>query len=319
MKRTFTYIIFQFIVIYSFAQSEIKTDKSNDKVTIENLSDTCDLALPLQDRLRFSVASFSVNTVSVPTTLGENMATMLTNGLQNTNCFRVLQSVNEMKDINAVNAFNNTNDSKTNFLKEQFIVTGEITEYSKQDKDKSIAGVKVGKDVVKLGFIIQILDPGTRDVLFSKSFNIEGKASTGGSFGVTVPYMGRINLAEATNNDPALADAMENGIMQAVSYIAANKQKIPLPDEAAANINTSTLTIAGITFNQINEVDAWIKSDTQCVDTKKGSFENGVMTFTVTHRHSVYDLLTNLTSNSKNKIQVLEVGNNGPIKLTIIK
>ncbi|HRF75263.1 MAG TPA: CsgG/HfaB family protein [Chitinophagales bacterium] len=319
MKYTFTYLIFQFIVLCSFAQNEIKSDKSNDKVTIENLNDTCDSALPLQNRLRFSVTSFNINTVSVPNTLGENMATMLTNGLQNTNCFRVLQSVNGMDDINAVNAFNNSNDSKSSFLKEQFIVTGEITEYSKQDKDKSIAGVKVGKDVVKLGFIIQILDPGTRDVLFSNSFNIEGKASTGGSFGVTVPYMGRINLAEATNNDPALADAMENGIMQAVSYIASNKHKIPLPDETAANINTSILTITGITFNQINEIDAWIKLDTQCVVTKKGSFENGVMTFTVTHRNSVYDLLTNLTANSQNKIQVLEVGNTGPVKLTILK
>jgi len=80
-----------------------------------------------------------------------------------------------------------------------------------------------------------MVDPETREVIATQSFNVEKK--TGGSVqaGVTMPYgLGSINAMSTAFQNPAVQDATEDCIIKAVQYISSQKDKINMPEKRRA-------------------------------------------------------------------------------------
>jgi len=197
------------------------------KVSEEEIQPRCK-DIPLDQRIRLTVARFNVTTPNTGGEFGANMATQLTNALQEINCFNVLGRQADNKDLTDEADFGkseyadkNTAVTKGKMKSAQIIVTGEITEYNLDTKTARYAVVKTSKQTMKLGFIIQIRNAETREVLFSKSFNVEGKSGGGTDIGV-----GKLSMGGGSSNNPAVANALEQGIKEAVEYIADQKDKM---------------------------------------------------------------------------------------------
>lgn len=129
----------------------------------------------------------------------------------------------------------------------------------------------------------------------------------------------KMNLAEAANKYLVMSDAFENRILLAVSYLAMDKNEIPLLDKSFANLKISTLTVSSITFGQIDLVGQFLKSGPNSVEIQKGEFKIGVMTCTDKHIFTAYDLSLNVIANIGYQLQVIEISNNVNIKLTFTK
>ena len=202
---------------HAFAQKRVK-------VTDEKVEAQC-RDLPLRQRIRVTVARFNVTTPSSTSEFGANMATMLSNALQETGCFNVLSRLADKGDLEGELEFSQSKHadqskaiSDGKMLSAQLVITGEITEYNKNSKDVSYTVVKTGKETVKLGFIVQIKNPETREIYFSKSFNVTGKAGGKTNIGI-----GGIKLAGGNSSNPAEANALEQGIIEAMDFIASKR------------------------------------------------------------------------------------------------
>lgn len=188
--------------------------------------------LPPAKKVRVSVSSFDVSTISNPGQLGDELAQMLTDALQQVNCFNVLLSVKDSKNMTDEIKFGqsgNTMDGsspQTGKMKgAQVIVMGKVVSFSSGGKSGGALGISVsGGNKAKVGLIIQLINPETRELLTSTSFETEGK--TGGFSGVK---MLGFNMAGSTNNN-AVQDAVHKGIIKAVEFIASKKDMMPLPD-----------------------------------------------------------------------------------------
>ena len=137
--------------------------QEDEKVKMEAVRQEC-TALPLEKRARISVTRFTVTTVQpgrqtqqnaaannrlkalgtifnkgqapeadkIPPILGDNLTTMLTNALQEVNCYRVLESLSNNKDLTGeIDAGNNGYSSKKTpkagkQLGAQIVVTGYV-------------------------------------------------------------------------------------------------------------------------------------------------------------------------------------------------
>ncbi len=186
----YAFILFAMLLSINFLSAQKKPKE--DKVTVVDdhpLKQCTDL--PREKRARIRVSRFAVTTstsaqddarknqqsnveafrsifgrnnnepsksTGAQPTLGENLATMLTTSLQNVNCFRVLDNVNDdnKKEIN--DDFNSKNSSAKagHGVGAQILAVGEVTEYNIQSKSQNIMGVGSGKKVVKLGFRLKI-------------------------------------------------------------------------------------------------------------------------------------------------------------------
>jgi curli biogenesis system outer membrane secretion channel CsgG len=182
--------------------------KSNQKgkesaITLEQVAEKCK-GQPLDKRLTIKVVRFNVSNSRAQEQgeFGGELATMLTNALQKTNCFRVLETDGNMGDI--------TGDG----LDAQLVVTGEVTEFS--EKNTTIIGIQKSK--VNIGFILKVLNPQTSDILFSESVNGES-ISSGFSSGVFT----------TTKLSGAVANASEQAIIKATEILADQKDRIEAP------------------------------------------------------------------------------------------
>ena len=201
------------------------------KVAFDEIKPQCPDAPPSK-KVRISVSSFEVSTINNPGQLGDELAQMLTDALQNVNCFNVLLSSKDSKQLTDEIKFGqsgNTEDGsapQTGKMKgAQVIVLGKVTSFSSGGKSGGAFGINVtGGNKAKVSFIIQLINAETRELITSKSIETEGK--TGGFSGVKV--LG-LNAAGGTNNN-AVQDAVHKGIIAAVEYIAAHKDLLPLPD-----------------------------------------------------------------------------------------
>ena len=189
--------------------SNIASSQNKVNITMENVKEICKDE-PLEKRVRITVARFNVATSGASSELGENMSTMLTNALQDVNCFRVLESLKHKEDMTGEIDWGSSEYSsgsaapqKGKMVGAQVVVTGEITEFTQQDKSVNVSFISSSKKIVKLGFIVKMVNPETRDVLFSKSFNVQGR--TGGSVNASL-LRGLVNFGGGSGNNPAIAD-----------------------------------------------------------------------------------------------------------------
>ena len=164
----------------SFAQSP-KADKNKDKVTIEDIQPIC-TDLPKEKKPRVTVANFKLTAPNAPRDqFGENLATMLTNALQKVQCFRVLERLANMGDVqaeldyqgNSGNVSKKSTVQKGNMMGANVIVQGEVTEFEQSAGGVGVTLVKTKSYKAKVGIIIRLVDPETREVIASESFNVE--------------------------------------------------------------------------------------------------------------------------------------------------
>lgn len=294
----------------TFCQKEKKL-----KITFEDVKHKCD-SLPLKERPRVSVTRFDVTTTNTPPELGANMATMLENALLETQCLRVLESLDNSSDMtkeldmaNSEYANAASVGKKGKMLGAQAVVTGEITEYNEGDNTVGVAFVKTNAKKVRLGFILKVLDPQTRDIIWNKSVNVEGKSGGGASFGFGLPFVGRLNLASSVKNNPALANALENGVLESCSMLADNINSIPWPEAMDPDLKLTKITVLGTTYSEMGAFETLVKGASGVSKTTKG-FSGGTGTVETYHKGSTDDLMGALdpTVSGKYNVETVEEG-----------
>lgn len=204
------------------------------KVTFEEIRQMCE-NVPLEKRLRMSVSSFKSATPEATEKFGDELSHMLSNALQNVNCFNILLSQKDIVEITNEIEFaesGNVNKSKApkkgKMLGAQIIVMGKVTEFSTGENSIDALGLKLGGDIAKLGFIVQLINTETREIVASKSVNVVGNA--GGFKGFKIFNTEVAGVTRPFNGNKAVADAMEKGIIKAIEFIAQSRDKLPFPN-----------------------------------------------------------------------------------------
>lgn len=296
------------MLAHSFGQRD-------EKVTMDQVKQQC-ASMPLEKRARVSVTRFNVTTstgdvatqqnanannglkalgtvfnkgnapaaTTVPPTLGENLASMLTNALQGVNCYRVLESLDNNKDLTGeIDAGDNKYSSKKTpkggkQLGAQIVVTGEITEYSVKDKGVSVVGVGSKNKVVKIGFILKMINPETRDVIASNKFRVETKS------GKSLSVLGIVSTKES---DPAVAAVMEDGVVQAIEFMARMRDSLNITadgsfagNSSSTGSNDTEITLSNATYASFSAFAGILNSVTGFVSMEK-SFTGGIGSYTV--------------------------------------
>lgn len=226
--------LFFFIILFTsqlvpenlFAQ---KKGKEPD-VTIEQVAEKCK-GLPKNQRVVVKVARFSVSTKSAQanSTFGDELATMLTSALQQTNCFRVMETNKNVSDATGEMAFaqdgftNGSGPQAGQMLGAQLVVTGEITDFSEGSSETNIMGVGKKSNKATVGFTLKVLNPQTGELLFSKDVNMQGSNS-----GKAFDLFG-VKTSSSTENR-AVQDATQKAIIKAVEILAGEKDNMEIPE-----------------------------------------------------------------------------------------
>ena len=303
--------------------------QEDEKFKLEEVKQQCS-ALPLEKRARVSVTRFTVTTRQpgteteknarannrlkalgtifnkgeapqadkIPPTLGDNLTTMLTNALHEVNCYRVLESLSNNKDLTGeIDAGSSQYSSKKTpkagkQLGAQIVVTGEVIEYSEKDKGVSVVGVGAKKKYIKMGFNLKMINPETRDIIASHVFRIESRANK------SVSVLG---LVKTGDTDPAVAAVMEDGIVEAVQYMAKVRDSLKITaDGSFAGNGSSTgereteISLSNANFASYTAL-ANIISGLPGYKSMEKSFTGGIGSYSVTHTGSTDELLTQMS------------------------
>jgi curli biogenesis system outer membrane secretion channel CsgG len=221
--------ILQLTVTPLFAQKKKDKEKDKAEITIEEVAERCK-GIPSADKVTIRVARFNVSTNKAGGEFGQEMATMLTAAIQQTSCFRVLETNRNMSDmtgeigVGQQGFTDGSGPEAGQLLGAQLVATGEVTEYAKGGSSNTFGGiVTVGKEKATIGFIIKLLNPQTGEVLFTKAVNAKGESSSKSTFAVP-GYRQNSN-----DGDRAVSNAMEKGIIQAVQLMIDAKETIEIP------------------------------------------------------------------------------------------
>ena len=116
--------------------SSLTFSQKAPKVSFEQIREMCE-NVPLEKRIRMSVSSFKSATQDATEKFGDELSHMLSNALQNVNCFNVLLSqkdiseiTNEIEFAESGNVNKNRAPKKGKMLGAQIIVLGKVTEFS---------------------------------------------------------------------------------------------------------------------------------------------------------------------------------------------
>ncbi len=293
------------IFLYGFTNSVAAQD-----ISFEEVKQICKSDIPREDRIRVSVVRFSSRMrTRNSNNLGAELATMLTNALYEVNCFRVLESASNMNDFDAEYQLNNSGytdasgSSKGKMLGAQVIITGEITEYGEGKKSFGAFGVSVGKQKANVGFVLKVLDVNTREVLFSQSVNMEGKA--GGFNGARI--LG-FEMVGSTDRSKALNNAIEKAIIKAAEVLAKSKDKWGVESNAAVlNRNKSIqVVVTGIGFGEVVNLSNELKAISGVTKVTK-SFKDGKGVYSVTTSKSGEDIAFDILEAVGTKFEITEV------------
>ncbi len=233
--RTFNFTFTTFLILLIIICIAPTTAKAQGKdFSIETISAKCK-GIKREDKVRITVTRFSVSSRAAQATgqFGEELTAIMTNALQQTNCFRVLESTKNKADLEDEAGYNESGATIGNGpqrgkqMGAQAIVTAEITEYNDGNNSVSFAGLSVGNAKAKIGVIVKVIDPETRDILWSKSINGIGKKG-----GFTGARLFGFNFAGSTTVSEAMSAAIEDLTLKTVELMVNEKEEIigQLPD-----------------------------------------------------------------------------------------
>ncbi|MEZ4942155.1 MAG: CsgG/HfaB family protein [Saprospiraceae bacterium] len=185
------------------------------KTKVEKVEATCK-GLPRDQRPRISVSSFNITRSSAQGVVGNELASMLANALNQTECFNVLISLKKLDtgeiQFNQSGATDGSGPEAGKMKGAQLVIDGEITEYNQE----KIHILGVGSNKAHIGFILTISDPQSREILWSES--IEQK--------ITKPEVRVFNTDIMKFGSRAMEDAVEKAILESVSLIVSQKELI---------------------------------------------------------------------------------------------
>ncbi|MBR9923328.1 MAG: hypothetical protein GYB31_21050 [Bacteroidetes bacterium] len=311
--RQLSIALFSLVFLCLSAKATLAQDSDKLDITYEEIQKQCE-DKPLNERIRVVVTKFNVTTGYRSYELGDNMATMLTNALQGVNCYRVLESWSNQEDfmqeldVNEEYMDPNTVNEKGKLQGAQLVVTGEVTEFSIQTKSVGVLGVRTNKEIVKLGFVLKLINPVTRDILYSESINVEGKAHGSGSLGLSIPRFGRINLAGASNDNPAVANALEQGVIVATEKMTRIKDQLELPEAPDPNSTLTTIQISNADYMAVRNLETVVQSAAGVSSVEK-TFENNTGTLRVRHTGATEELLDKIYGSIQTGYEITEVSN----------
>ena len=201
------------------------------KIEFERVKKQCK-KLAYEDRVRLTVVRFNVTAKEAQRQFGGELATMLTNALQEVNCFRILESSINLDDMtNEIEmgemgyTTNASSAQSGQMLGAQAILTGEVTEFYEGQGKGGAFGLSIVKNKARIGFVLKVINPQTREVLWSKSIEAVGKKP--GKFNGAQLF--GVKIAGGSTENTAIGDAVERGIIKAVQLLAEEKDNIPFP------------------------------------------------------------------------------------------
>lgn len=229
-RTTFRLGVSLFVCLLLVAPGWAQKKSKEPDVTMEQVAEKCK-GLPRSQRVIVKVARFSVSSKlsQANETFGDELATMLTSALQQTNCFRVMEMNKNVADATGEMAFaqdgftNGSGPQAGQMLGAQLIVTGEITDYSEGSSETNILGVGKKSNSATIGFNLKVLNPQTGELLFSKDINMQGSNS-----GKAFDLFG-VKTSSSTENR-AVQDAIQKAIIKAVETLADEKDKMEIPE-----------------------------------------------------------------------------------------
>ena len=263
--RISLFAILLFMVTFcttSFAQN---MEKDKTKTTFENIKKVCG-DTPLNQRPRITVARFNVSTPSASYEFGGELATMLSNALQQTSCYRVLESIDNFSDMtNEIDlqssgyVQSSSAPKAGQMMGAQFVITGEVTEYNLGKTGLKLGAVGFGGGKASIGFIVKVVNPATREIIFSESVNTEGKKGFQG-----MNFFG-IEAIGGNFENKAVADAAEKGIIKAVEFLSIQKDNLMLDgdsdafkDGSASNVFTN-IEFTNANFSKVRQLESKLK------------------------------------------------------------
>lgn len=340
-------IIASLLICCTYSLISLNSSAQNKvKVKDEEVKSICEVT-PLKDRIRLSVTRFNITTNGSAKSkatgnenyntnwyynqsnsqtnpeagmgeLGQNMATMLQSALQQTNCFNVLLNLDNKYDLDKEIEFGQSSSAnkKTaikqgNMQSPQVVITGEVTEFNNQSSGATIGFVKTSKQTVRLGFIITITNPETREVYDSRSFNVEGKSGGKISLGIGIPtWYGnqRLDFSGGNKYTPAVANALEQGIIEACEWIAGRKNVMIIPEVNATKTSGAemiTVTVRNVDYNKSKAFNTML-SGNNLIKNIEPNFQDNVSTITLEYNGTSSKLLDEIMSTSLgNQLNVL--------------
>jgi curli biogenesis system outer membrane secretion channel CsgG len=325
IKKTISlfFITVSLICLNTFCYSQdadVKSDKNKDKVTIETIKPVCpDLAQDKKPRL--TVANFKLTAPNAPRDqFGDNLATMLTNALQHVQCYRVLERLANMGDVQDELKFQNSGDvnkktavAKGNMMGANVIVQGEVTEFEQSANGMGVGIVKKKSYHAKVGIIIRMIDPETREVLAIESFNVEKKIGGGFQVGVTLPGNIPVNAMSTAFSNPAVQDATEDCIIKATQYIASQKDKVKLPENSVPDgASQYTLTVKNIDYSKLSTVASAIEKIPGVNNVNSDDFNENTANIIVTQTIKLKELIDKvMAANTGVKLSVTGMSKDG--------
>jgi len=262
--------IFKYLIITVCGLFISNPNCSAQDVSFEKIKEICE-GVDRKERIRVSVIRFSsqMNTRD-HNQLGDELAAMLENALFKVNCFNVLASASDKKDFDDEYSWtnggytNNTGAQKGNLMGAQAIITGEITEYAEGQKKGGALGVNIQRSKAHVGFVLQVKDPMTREMLFSESIDMEGKST-----GFNGASLFGLQVAGSSDRSAALNDAVEKAIIKATEVLANSKDEWGIEDSSnSAGKNRVLVSLQGADFSSLMTLTNQIKGDgsTQSAD-----------------------------------------------------
>ncbi|GAB3566977.1 hypothetical protein GCM10027578_16900 [Spirosoma luteolum] len=204
------------------------------EITLEKVAEKCK-GLARDKRVVVKVARFNVSSRSAQAheTFGDELATMLTSAIQQTNCFRVMEMNRNVADATGEMAFaqdgftDGSGPQTGKMAGAQLIVTGEVTDFTAGNKSTQVGGLNFGGNTATVGFTLKLLNPQTAELLFSRDINMKGNSS--GFRGMRLGGPNGIAIGGSTENR-AVQDAMQKAIIKAVEVMADARDQIELPE-----------------------------------------------------------------------------------------
>ncbi|WP_420151506.1 CsgG/HfaB family protein [Spirosoma sp.] len=204
------------------------------EITLEKVAEKCK-GLARDKRVVVKVARFSVSTKSAQanSTFGDELATMLTSAIQQTNCFRVMEMNRNAGDATGEMAFaqdgftDGSGPAAGKMVGAQLVVTGEVTDFSEGNKSTQVGAFNFGGNTATLGFTLKLLNPQTSELLFSRDINMKGNSS--GFRGMNLGGANGLKIGGSTENR-AVQDAVQKAIIRAVEVMVDAKDQIEMPE-----------------------------------------------------------------------------------------
>jgi curli biogenesis system outer membrane secretion channel CsgG len=204
------------------------------EITLEKVAEKCK-GLAREKRVVVKVARFNVSTKSAQanSTFGDELATMLTSAIQQTNCFRVIEMNRNVGDATGEMAFSQdgftdgSGPQAGKMVGAQLVVTGEVTDFTEGNKSTQVGGFNFGGNTATLGFTLKLLNPQTGELLFSRDINMKGNSS--GFRGMKLGGANGLAIGGSTENR-AVQDAVQKAIIKAVEIMSDAKDQIEMPE-----------------------------------------------------------------------------------------